>query len=46
MLEGKHFYLVMNNVANKLLRMVYAVITSQKPFDISLIAMDPRIENM
>lgn len=46
MLEGKHFYLVMNNVANKLLRMVYAVIASQKSFDISLITKDPRIENL
>ena len=43
MMEGKHFYLVMNNVANKLLRMVYAVIKSKKAFDIALITKDPRL---
>ncbi|MGB6083002.1 transposase [Moheibacter sp.] len=42
MLEGKHFYLVMNNVSNKLLRTVYAVVDSQKPFDPHLITLDPR----
>jgi len=42
MLEGKHFYLVMNNVSNKLLRTVYAVVDSQKPFDPNLITIDPR----
>lgn len=42
MLEGKHFYLVMNNVSNKLLRTVYAVVDSQKPFDPNLITLDPR----
>lgn len=43
MMEGKHFYLVMNNVANKLLRMVYAVINTKKVFDIALITKDPRL---
>jgi transposase len=43
MMEGKHFYLVMNNVANKLLRTVYAVVQSQTPFDPFLITNDPRI---
>lgn len=42
MLEGKHFYLVMNNVSNKLLRTVYAVVGSQKSFDPNLITLDPR----
>jgi transposase len=42
MMEGKHFYLVMNNVANKLLRTIYAIVNSQKPFDVSMIVNDPR----
>lgn len=42
MMEGKHFYLVMNNVSNKLLRTVYAVVDSRKPFDPNLITLDPR----
>jgi len=42
MLEGKHFYLLMNNVSNKLLRTVYAVVDSQKPFDPNLITLDTR----
>ncbi|MBD80520.1 MAG: hypothetical protein CL840_16505 [Crocinitomicaceae bacterium] len=42
MLEGKHFYLVMNNVSNKLLRTVYAVIKSGQPFDKNYVQLDPR----
>ncbi len=42
MLEGKHFYLVMNNVSNKLLRTVYAVVDSKKPFEPNIITLDPR----
>lgn len=42
MLEGKHFYLVMNNVSNKLLRTVFAVVNTQKPFDVNAITLDPR----
>ena len=42
MMEGKHFYLVMNNVSNKIIRTVYAVIQSGKPFDINHITIDPR----
>jgi len=42
MMEGKHFYLVMNNVANKLLRTVYAVVQSKVPFIPLLITPDPR----
>lgn len=42
MMEGKQFYLVMNNVSNKLLRTVYAVIKSGKPFDPNFIQLDPR----
>ena len=42
MLEGKHFFLVMNNVANKLLRTIFAVIKSGKPYDAMYICIDPR----
>ena len=44
MMEGKHFYLVMNNVANKLLRTIYAVVESGEPFDINHITLDPRMK--
>jgi len=42
MLEGKHFFLVMNNVANKLLRTIFAVVKSGKPYDVMYICIDPR----
>lgn len=41
-LEGKHFFLVMNNVANKLLRIIFAVVKSGKPYDVMHICIDPR----
>ena len=40
--EGKHFFLVMNNIANKLLRIVFAVVRSGKPYDLNHICTDPR----
>jgi transposase len=40
--EGKHYFLVMNNVANKLLRLIYAVIKSGKPYDPMYLTLDPR----
>ena len=40
--EGKHYFLVMNNVINKLLRIIYALIDSGQPFDISYLPVDPR----
>jgi len=42
LLEGKHFYLVMNNVANKLIRIMYAVINTKEPFNIAMITTDQR----
>ena len=42
-LEGKHFFLVMNNVANKLLRTVFAVVKSKIPYDPMYICNDPRM---
>lgn len=43
MLEGKHFFLVMNNVANKLLRTIFAVVKSGNPYDPMYISKDPRL---
>jgi transposase len=40
--EGKHFFLVMNNIANKLLRIIFAVIRTGKPYDPMYICIDPR----
>jgi len=41
-LEGKPYFLIMNNVSNKMLRTVYGVIQSRKPYDINHICNDPR----
>lgn len=41
-LQGKHHYLIMNNVANKLLRTVFSVIESGNPWDPNYICIDPR----
>ena len=41
-MEGKHFFLVMNNVANKILRILFAVIKSGEPYDPMYIQLDPR----
>jgi transposase len=41
-LEGKHYYLIMNNVSNKLLRTVYSVISSRTPWSQEYICLDPR----
>ena len=40
--EGKPKYLALNNVANKLLRTVYALIESRQMYDPNYICMDPR----
>ena len=40
--EGKHYFLVMNNVINKLLRIIYALIDSGQTFDIAYLPVDPR----
>jgi len=40
--EGKHFFLVMNNIANRLLRIVFAVVKSGQPYDPTYICQDPR----
>ncbi|WP_031428410.1 IS110 family transposase [Flavimarina sp. Hel_I_48] len=41
-LQGKPYYLIMNNVSNKILRSVYGVLQSRKPFDINHVCRDPR----
>jgi len=43
--EGKHFYLVMNNVSNKLIRTVYALIGKEQTYDFSYVQLDSRWEN-
>jgi len=44
-LEGKPHYLIMTNVANKLIRTVYKIIESGCPWDSNYICYDPREEN-
>jgi transposase len=41
-MENKHYYIIMNNVSNKLLRMVYAIVESRIPYDRNYICFDPR----
>lgn len=41
-LEGKHHYLIMNNIANKLLRTVYSVVLNKTPYNQDHICLDPR----
>jgi transposase len=41
-LEGKPHYLIMTNVANKLLRAVYKVVETGTPWDPNYICLDPR----
>lgn len=40
--EGKPYYLIMNNVANKLLRTIYSIINSKKEYSLGYITTDPR----
>ncbi len=41
-MEKKQYYLIMNNIANRLLRTVYALIESGQRFDPNYICLDPR----
>ena len=41
-LEEKPYFLIMNNVSNKMLRTVYGVIQSRKPYVLNHICNDPR----
>jgi len=40
--EGKPYYLIMNNVFNKMLGTVYGIIQSRKPYDLNHICNDPK----
>ncbi len=40
--DGKQYFLVMNNVANKLLRMIYAIVNSEMSYDFQHLPEDPR----
>lgn len=41
-LEGKPHYLIMNNISNKMLRTIYAVIKNRIPYNQDYICLDPR----
>lgn len=41
-LDGKSHFLIMNNIANKMLRTVYSVVKNKTPFDPNYICLDPR----
>jgi transposase len=40
--EGKPYFLIMNNIANKLLRTVYSIVNSKQEFIMGHVTMDPR----
>jgi len=42
--EGKPSYLALNNVANKLLRTIYAIIESGEKYDVNYNCLDPRLQ--
>ena len=41
-LEGKHHYLIMNNISNKLLRTIFRIVETGIKWDPNYICMDPR----
>lgn len=43
--EGKHHFIIMNNVMNKLLRTIYSVVENKTPYDRDYICLDPRERN-
>lgn len=45
-LEGKPYFLIMNNVSNKLLRTVYSIVRSKIPYTQDHICLDPRERNI
>jgi transposase len=42
--EGKPYFLIMNNIANKLLRTIYSLANSKQEYVLGHITMDPRVE--
>ena len=45
-LEGKHHFLIMNNVSNKMLRTIYSVVKNKKPYSQDYICLDSRKRNI
>ena len=45
-LEGKPYFLIMNNVSNKLLRTVYSVVKNKTPYNKDHVCLDPRERNI
>jgi transposase len=45
-LEGKPHFLIMNNIANKMLRTVYSVLQNKTPYRQDHICLDPRERNI
>lgn len=43
-IEHKHIFIVMNNVANRLLKIIYALVKKGKLFDPSYVPRDPRLK--
>ena len=41
-IEKKHYFLVMNNIANKLLKLIYALINKGEMFNPTFVRLDPR----
>jgi len=41
-LEGKHHFLIMNNISNKLLRTIFRIIETGEKWDPNYICLDPR----
>jgi len=41
-LEGKPYYLIMNNISNKMLRTIYSVVNNKTPYNQDHICLDPR----
>lgn len=42
--EKKHFFVVMNNIANRLLKIIYALVKKGEMFDPNFVTIDPRLE--
>lgn len=43
-LEGKPYFLIMNNISNKLLRTIYSVVKTGKRYQLGYITEDPRLK--
>jgi len=41
-MEGKPHFVIMNNISNKLLRIVYSVVKNEIKYDLNYICLDPR----